>query len=272
MWENIQILINSTNFVITSISVSINIFIGFMWLKHKFDYLFNTRYLKKLLGFKNEEVVITQSVFEPSMISGITHNMITYESALGLVNVTTMLKTCNYKYRIYEESSGKSDEFNIGGPTCNKKVNVYMVTFFPNFKFVTPLADRQKYDKYPINKHFIEYSQNDTAFKIYKKHSGDVVYNFKIDSKYNDIIFLIKLTSQDFGGNFEKTVFITFGGFNKGSLYSSHFLKIYYKKLYKDFQNNHFFIAIPFNNIDNSFDWSKGIIDLTSIMFNDNTQ
>lgn len=58
-----------------------------------------------------------------------------------------------------------------------------------------------------------------------------------------------------------------FAGYNKGSLYASYFLKMYYKRLYKDFRDNHFFIAIPFNNIDNSFDLSKGIIDMTSYMF-----
>lgn len=272
MFTKIQILINNANFVITFISVSINIFIGFIWLKNKTTYFLNTRYLKKLLGFKNEEIVITQAVFEPSMISGITHNMITYECAICLVNVTTMLRTCNYKYRIYEEPSGQFDEFNIGGPTCNKKVNIYMTTFFPNFKFVTPLNDKQKFDKYPINQQFIEYSQNETGFKIYKKGSNEVVHYFKINSKYNDILFFIKLTSQDFSDSFNRTVFIIFAGFNKGSLYSSYFLKKYYKQIYEQFGYKHFFAAVLFNNIDDSFDLSTGIIDLTNIMFKENTQ
>lgn len=203
MLIKIQTLINNTNFIITAISITINIFIGIIWIKNTISYFLNTRYLKKLLGFKNEEIVVTQAIFEPSMISGITHNMITYECAISLVNITTILKMCNFKYRIYEEPSVQYDEINIDGPTCNKKVNAYITTLFPNFKFVTPLSEQNKFNEYPINKQFIEYSQNEMGFKIYDD-SGKILHYFEIDSRYKDIIFIIKLTSQDFNYKFKK--------------------------------------------------------------------
>lgn len=268
MLAEFQTLINNTNFVITFVSVIINIILGSIAIKKWITYMFSTRLFKKALGFKTKEIVITQSIFEPSMMSGITNNVITYQSVICLNKITTILLKCKYNYKIYEEPNAQFDEINIGGPTCNKKVNIHITTLFPNFKFVTPLSDKSKFDKYPINQQFIEYSQNETGFKIYRKTDKELLHFYKADYQEKDYLFIIKLTPDDFSEDFNKIVFILFGAFDKGTSYIPDFIQRFYKELYKKFKNKHYFIAIPFNNIDNTFDLVTGIIDLTDEMLN----
>ncbi len=268
MFLTFQTIVNNTDYIITLISIIINIVAAILASKKFIVYLSKTRYIKKLLGFKTKEITLSQSIFEPSMIQGINHNMITYESAICLNKITTILSECKYNYKIYDELNSQFDEINIGGPTCNKKVNIYLTTRFSNFKFIVPLHEKTKYEKYPINQQFIEYSQEETGFKIYNKSDGTLIDYYKIDHNDKDYIFIIKLTPPDFDYSFSKTVFIMFSGFNKATMFIPDIFSKYYKKLYKRFKKNHFFIAIPFNNIDNTFDSFTGIINLTTYMFN----
>ena len=80
------------------------------------------------------------------------------------------------------------------------------------------------------------------------------------------------MKNKDFKNDNNKTVYIVFGGGNIGTVKATEYLSMCYKQIYKKYKTNHYFFALEVNKIDNSINFSKGIIDLTDIMFKDNTQ
>lgn len=260
MWENIQILINNTNFVITFISVSINIFIGFMWLKHKFDYLFNTRYLKKLLAYTDEPVQIYQAVNDYISVEGFHSKIISIDSIEGLYNIINMLSLVGKEYKFVNQNDTCKNEICIGGFLYNKRVNSYFLNHFGNFKYYINTKYKDYYEKTTSNSPILKYTNHKFGFYI------DETLFLEIIPDKKDYIFVIKLTPDDFKMG-EKTVHILFGGRLISTLKATEYLYSQYKNIYKKFKNKHYFFAVEFNLVDNSFNHQKGIIDLTEKMF-----
>lgn len=253
------------NNIITIISFIVNFAFIIPFLISLYNYISKKRYIKKILEFNNDITHITHSTFYFSNGTGHEHEYITYESLEGINNIIKLLHAINKKFDLTETINNSHNEINIGGFVSNRKVNSYFTKHFNNFKFIANIDRKNRYSKYPINHELIEYSDMKTGFLI----ENNIF--FKIDEK-TDYAFVIKMKKSDFKDDISKTVHIVFGGGNIGTVKATEYLSMYYKQIYKKFKNNHYFFALEINRIDNTINFSKGIIDLTDIMFKDSTQ
>lgn len=254
-----------SNNIMTIISFVVNLAFVIPFLFSIKNYFSKKRYINKILEFSNTTTYITHSTFYFSNGIEHEHEYITYESLEGINNIIKLLHTVNKKFDLTENAINPQNEINIGGFVSNKKVNAYFTKHFPNFKFVASTERKSRYIKYPINQNLIEYSDKENGFLV-----GTDIF-LKID-KTTDYAFVIKMKSGDFKNDNNKTIHIVFGGGNIGTVKATEYLLMYYKQIYKKYKTNHYFFALEINKIDNSINFSKGIIDLTDIMFKDNTQ
>lgn len=248
------------NNIITIVSFIVNISFIIPFAIKIYDYFTNKRYVKKILGFNNSAVQISHATFNIEIEKGHRHDYITCEALESVENIVDLLHIINQKFYLIENNSKYNDEINIGGFLANKKVNAYFVKFFDNFKFITNCSSKNRYDKYPIDQRMIKYSSDKTGFII----NDDI---FLETNKNTDYAFLIKLVKTDFKNDNEKTVHIIFGGGNIGTVKASEYLLTHYKQIYKKYNRKHYFFAIEVNKIDESINYSRGIIDLTDVMF-----
>ena len=229
------------------------------------NYFSKKRYINKILEFNNEITYITHSTFYFSNGRDHEHEYITYESLEGINNIIKLLHVVNKKFDLTENIINPNNEINIGGFVSNKKVNAYFTKHFQNFKFIANTERKNRYSNYPINQELIEYSDKENGFLIDNNIFLEI-------NKTTDYAFLIKMKSKDFKDDNSKTVHIAFGGGNIGTVKATEYLSMYYKQIYKKYKTNHYFFALEINKVDNSINFSKGIIDLTDIMFKENTQ
>lgn len=218
------------------------------------------------MGFSNEKVQIKNSTFCLQEPIGVYNNFITYSSLQSINNVINLLNIVNQEFNLIDNGQENRNEINIGGFMTNKSVNAYFIKYFKSFKYVTNIKYKNAYDQYPINKQIIEYTSEKFGFKI------DNELFLEAGSKISDYAFLIKLTKSDFKDDNEKTVHIIFGGSDIGTVKASEYLYTHCKQIYRKYKKNHYFFAIEINRTDESVNYTKGIIDLTNVMFKDNTQ
>ncbi|MBQ4523341.1 MAG: hypothetical protein IJA10_10385 [Lachnospiraceae bacterium] len=252
--------INIFNDVITIISFIMNLTLLLSVAVKIYVYFSKKRYVKKVLGFTKDTVQISNSTFHLITDTKSSNDFITYSSLKSINNVINLLNIIEKKFDLLNKTTETKNEINIGGFITNKKVNAYFTKYFPHFKFIINDKYKEVYDNYSIDKRIIEYSSKTYGFKI--------VDNFlETDSQLTDYAFLIKLTNSDFKNNKKKTVHILFGGGDIGTVKATEYLLTHYKEIYKKYKNNHYFFAIKVNRVDESIDYSKGIIDLTDKMF-----
>lgn len=258
--------ISTFNNIVTIISFVVNITFFIPFVLKLYSYFTNIKYIKYVLGFSNEKAQIKNSIFHLSEPTGTLNNFITYSSLQSINNVVNLLNAVNQEFSLIDNGLENRNEINIGGFMTNKSVNAYFIKYFKNFKYVTNIKYKNTYDQYPINKQVIEYASEKFGFKIDNK-----VF-LEAGSKISDYAFLIKLTKSDFKDDNEKTVHIIFGGTDIGTVKASEFLYSHCKQIYSKYKKNHYFFAIEINRTDDSINYTKGIIDLTDIMFNDSPQ
>lgn len=176
-------------------------------------------------------------------------------------NVINLLNIIGQKFYLVEKPIDAKNEINIGGFSANKKVNAYFVKYFSNFKFIETKAKEEAYKKHGVDMRMFEFNlKGKKGFRI------DDIF-LETTSRISDYAFLIKLVKEDFKNDNEKTVHIVFGGGDIGTIKATEYLLTHYKQIYEKFGENHYFFALEVNRIDNSINYSKGIIDLTEKMF-----
>lgn len=258
--------INIFNNIITITSFILNIFFIVPLVTKLYDYFSNKIYVKRVLNLSKEPVQISHSTFE--LITNIDHlnTFITFESLRSVNNIINLLNLINHEYDLIGREISSKDEINIGGFMTNKKVNVYFARHFKNFKFIANIRYKSEHAGYQIDKSMVEYSTEKFGFEI----NNDIF--LETNREINDYAFIIKLTNSDFKDDNDRCVHILFGGGNIGTIKATEYLLTHCKQIYKKYKNNHYFFAIEVNRIDESINYSKGIIDLTDVMFTDDSQ
>ncbi|WP_304960620.1 hypothetical protein [Thomasclavelia cocleata] len=251
--------INIFNNIITILSFVVNLAFIIPFALKIYNYFTKKTYIKKVLGYKKDSVQISNSTFTLKAQTGLTNTFIKYSAVQATNNIINLFNIIEQSFYLVEDIKDAKNEMNIGGFLGNNKVNAYFVKYFEGFKFVTHIEYKTAYDNFPIDQRVIEYSSDKVGFKI----DNDTFW----ETDKIDYGFLIKLINSDFKDDYEKTVHIVFGGSDIGTLKATEYLLTHYKQIYKKFGNNHYFFAIQINCIDNSIDYSKGIIDLTEKMF-----
>lgn len=164
------------------------------------------------------------------------------------------------------------DEILFEGPAANPKVNFYLRTYFPMIKYYVNLDEffspHDKSKKY--KRQFHERIQQMDYIENTDGYYGFSIGNKKLDmiSGETDYAILIKLVPDDFPAlDKKKTVHILFGWSLAGSRKSIEYFLNHYKKIYKRFKNDHYFIAVNVNKSDNEFIARNDFIDLTEEAF-----
>ena len=251
---------NNIDNIFTAMSFLVNILVLIKFIPNAFSYIFTKRYVKYVLGFDKDTVQITHSMFKFSTGQGYIYNYITYEALKSVDNIIKLLHICDFKFNLLGNDDNAKNEINIGGFVANKRVASYFTQYFPNFKYKANIGRKKIYKKFPGNESIIEYTEFETGFNI-----NNAIF-LKTDS-HTDYAFIIKLIKSDFKDNNGKTVHILFGGENLGTEKSTEYFLKHTKQIYKKYKKNHYFFAIEINKTDGSINYSKGIIDLTDIMF-----
>ncbi len=224
-------------------------------------YFTDKKYLKRVLGFSNNLVQITHGVFHLETDIGIKNDFITYASLGSVDNMISLLEQAGNVFDLMGKEINYDNEINIGGFMVNKRVNAYFSKYFSNFKYVTDINYKEKYDFYKLNTGIVDYSYDKFGFDINNQEFLEVKYG------YIDYAFCIKMVESDFKNDNKKAVHILFGAGDKATYIASEYLLINYKKIYEKFGKKHYFFAPEVNLVDESVNGARGIIDLTHHMF-----
>ncbi len=249
------------NNIITFVSFFVNVAFIFPLIIKIYTYITDKRYAKKVLGFDSDPVQISHGTFCLTTDIGITNNFITYASLASVNNIINLLNISGQQFELMEKGCYIKNEINIGGFMVNKKVNSYFSKYFSGFRYITDVKYKDKYEHYPIDTGFVEYSSEIFGFCINDEMFLEVKYGF------TDYAFLIKMVEADFKDDNSRTVHILFGAGDKATYIASEYLRTHYKQIFYKFGKGHYFLAIEVNLIDESINHSKGIIDLTDEMF-----
>lgn len=250
-----------SNNLITIISFLVNIFFFTPFIYKIYKYFTQKRYINKILAYNSEPVQIYNSTHTFTTVGGFTYDFITYNSLVSMDNILSIFNIIGLNFSFTNHIDNARNEICIGGFLSNKRVNAYFIKYFSDFKYYVDEKLKKDYEKYTINTQMFVYSKSKMGYKINE--------NTFLETKFNktDYAFLIKLTPDDFKSECKKTVHILFGGISISTVKATEYLKTQYKEIYKKYKNNHYFLAIEINLIDNSFNHKKGIIDLTNDMF-----
>lgn len=252
--------INISNNIITVFSFILNVLFVITFIPKIFNFFKIKIYIRKVLNFTSAPIQIYHSTF--NLITGIDHinTFITFQSLCAIDNIIELLNKNNYIYNLIGTSDYSSNEINIGGFVTNKSVNAYFVKYFPNFKCLINERYKKEQESYPIDNRMIIYTKDKFGFQI----DDILLETFHLK---NDYAFLIKLVDSDFKNDNHRCVHILFGGSDLGTVKATEFLVTHCKQIYKKYKNTHYFFALEINRIDQSINYSKGIIDLTDKMF-----
>lgn len=248
--------INILNIIITIISFTVNLFFLIPFLYKFYKYFTQKRYIKKVLGYNSSPVEIYLSTRK---FNSNGYDFVTYNIIEGVQNILNIFDIINQKFLFVNKKDSARNEMCIGGFINNKRVNTYFSKYFKTFKYYIDESLKKYHDLRSIDTQMIEYSTIKKGFQIYDGLFLDTQLNKK------DYAFLIKLTPNDF--SCDKTVHILFGGKSISTIKATEYLKTYYKDIYKNHKNGHYFLAIEINLVTNSFNFKDGIIDLTDKMF-----
>lgn len=244
-------LINTFNNNITLISLILNIIVIIKCIKNILDYIFNKYFIKKIFNYNDE--LVNVCFYDKK------YNYVSFNDIESANNIITLFNKINQKFRLTDASVDGNSEICIGGFLVNRKINTYLVKYFEDFKYITSPDLKEKYGNNPI----IEYVPEKNGYR-----AKDMEFPFNNDIDY---AFLIKLTKNDFK-DAKKTVHIIHGTNEVGLRRATEYLATKYKEIYKKYKDGHYFFAIEIIRHDNSINYSKGIIDLTAIMFKEDTQ
>ncbi len=236
---------------ITLISLFINILFIIKCIQNIFNFIFKEYCIKKVLDYNNNLVNIC--CYDKST------NYISIPDIEATNNIINLFNEINQKFQLAGTDSDENNEMCIGGFLVSNKINSYFVRYFNDFKFITTPEMKATYGNNP----FIEYIPDKYGYRIKDRE-------FPLTAEI-DYAFLIKLTRNDFSGA-DKTVHIIHGTNEVGTIRASEFLTTHYKQIYKKYKGKHYFFAIEIIRHDSSINYSKGIIDLTDIVFKENPQ
>lgn len=204
-----------------------------------------------------------------------TENMVLKRNVIVYKWMIQLLEEIDVKPLVIGEpllDSLQYDQILFEGPAANPKVNFYIHTYFPMVKYYVNLdeffAPRDKSKKYKRQFHK-RIRQMDYIVDT-DGYYGFSVGNKKLDmiSGETDYAILIKLVPDDFPAlDKKRTVHILFGWSMAGSRKSIEYFLNHYKKIYKRFKKNHYFIAVNVNKSDNEFIARDDFIDLTEEAF-----
>ena len=249
------------NNVITIISFVVNAILIVKVMEKGYAYFTKKRYVKKVLGYNKEAIQISFSVFEKKETDNTNTNFVTYSGIVAINNIITLLTNINYKFYLSERKNEAKNEMNIGGFYANKIVNAYFIQYFANFKYLTGNDRKEVYEKHYADMRMFQFTEDGTkGFMV-----GDVF--LEVADRITDFAFFIKLVESDFNNDNEKTVHIVFGGTAIGTIKATEYLLQHCKQIYEMYGEKHYFFALEINLLDNSINYSRGIIDLTNEMF-----
>lgn len=177
-------------------------------------------------------------------------------------NIINLLGKAGKKFDLMGKEFNYKNEINIGGFMVNKKVNAYFSKYFLDFKYVTDINYKEKYDSYTLDTRIVDYSYDKFGFYINNQKFLEIKYG------YVDYAFCIKMVESDFKSDNKKAVHILFGAGDKATYIASEYLLTNYKSIYEKFGDKHYFFALEVNLVDESVNGARGIIDLTNDMFN----
>lgn len=249
------------NNFITILSFLLNLLLIVSGVARGYMYFTKKRYVKGVLGYDNTPVQVSQSIFEIEGGSGIKKNYVTHGFLIAMNNIVNLFNVINQKFYFAEGQEDAKNEVNIGGFYANKRVNAYFKKYFPQFKYLDKKEKEEAYRQHYMDIEMFEFTNDGTK--------GFKVGNIFLETTYkkSDYAFLIKLVKADFNNDNEKTVHILFGGDEIGTIKATEYLLTHYKQIYELYGENHYFFALEISGIDNSINYSKGIIDLTDRMF-----
>lgn len=249
------------NNAITVISLFVNLTFVIPLILKIYTYFTDKKYVKRVLGFNRDSVKVSHGVFHLTTDIGIANSFITYASLDSVDNIIRLLNIVGQEFDLMGKGMYSKNEINIGGFMVNKKVNAYFSKHFLNFKYQTDMKYKSAYESYPIDTRIVGYSCDKFGLIINNKIFLEIKYG------YTDYAFLIKMVNSDFKDDDAKTVHIMFGASDKATYKATEYLLTHYKQIYKKFGNDHYFFAIEINLVDESINYSQGIIDFTDEMF-----
>lgn len=254
--------VSTFNNLITILSFLANIMFIIPFIVKVYQYFTNKKYIRKVLGYNAEPVEISYCRYQINTNIHVCNEFVNYSSVIATNNIIKVLNSVNQKYTLVQSNQDVRNELNLGGFIANKKVNVYFTKYFPKFKYMVDINKKDIYQQYPVDKRVYEFSTDGrNGFQIGENEFLDTT------DEISDYAFLIKLTKDDFKDGNEKVVHILFGGCDIGTIMATEFLQKHSKEIYKNYGKGHYFFALEINRVDNSINYSKGIIDLTAKMF-----
>jgi len=232
------------------------------------------RYIKNILlskgpislSFPIHENVVSNSLAKE-------YNMIVLDEVIVSKNVINFCNEINKTVFIFTEKNIPQDvdDFHIGGPLSNSRVNVILKSRFAD-KFVIHVPKRLKptYETKEIDTWCVEYNTTDSdfAYTFGNSDTDKKKHHYEVIEGAFDLIFLIRIA----GDKAEHILFCTFG---TNAQKAVNYLTTNTKRLYKILKNrgrlkSNYFIVMPIHtsvrSVD-SFAYTDDVIDLTDTMF-----
>lgn len=219
------------------------------------------RRLKKLLSLHTNKCIVSNSTFKFALKETETKKVdfFSTEEFFCAMKLYDLLESADVKAIMTPDDQCSIDEIHIGGPLANVRVNSIFRTHFKSFKVLNNTNISNDY-------HILDMSlrENDSIVGV---RYGDNNKILETRKGYEDYAFLIKLSNKDFPLLKEKTMHIFFGLWSVGTTAAVSYFVENYEKLYKDFKEQHYFIAFPINYLDGSYDAHQSYIDMSDDMF-----
>lgn len=228
-------------------------------IKRLHDYYKDKRYIKTVLGFKNKECIITQTVYRDSSINA--KEVITNASMQAFQMLNNMMYKVNYRIVLNHSSIIGKNIIHIGGPAANIHVNALFVEHNYKFEFWTPESDEITHRGLNLNSKQLKYSKDNTRKFIVGRKELEIFENER------DYAIIIRIPSDKKDG-IEYSTHIIFGCMANGTLKGIEFFTNNYKMIAKRYGKSRYCFAIPINLIDNTITVSnERMIDLTNDFF-----
>lgn len=184
-----------------------------------------------------------------------------------LCDIIIFLKNVKKEVFFRNEKIKKKDtiEIIIGSPVVNNNSLVYFNDFFTSVKYYINSENYRNSEidfKERISDFFVINNYYEQAIRYGENESEVLEYKHKI----KDYAILIKISNNDFVFDKKKTVHIIFGMGRNGTKEAVNFFIMNYRRLYRDFHNRHYCIALEVNK-NGVINQKKEYINLTKHFF-----
>lgn len=205
--------------------------------------------LKSILGLENELCYVLAPIYPDK--GG--KKRIKYKNAYAFGHILELTYRIRKEPQIIphdglNEFTDISDIIALGGPKSNSYVGKIINEYNIQFK-TTNKAEINKF-KQPIGPNIY------TGFKI-----GEEVFPA---SEIEEPAIIIKLTEKEIGEN--RTIFLIFGYSAQGTASAAYYLSKEYKRLYKAFKKNKFYILINISRRESYKVYKREYVDLTKYL------